>query len=312
MGETNETQPAFEKAMYGALLRQKRIEMGYRKAEDFVADLEAIGFKISRAALYRIERGEQEPTASFLIASSILLFGETICSDLLNPCIPQEWADPLSSDAIMRIIGRNGVLASRKTRRNASMAERAARYDEIMSSLSSFDFDVFANSRCDDEHMFITVAYGAGGAQKKDGPPQRPVRRRKERSRGGWDRPMRSYPRCRISSQGRCNDARHFPARRYDAQPRRDLRDHHDPDEQAEAEQGRIAVASDHSLTTFNSLSMQSRAFPRSLIACPLCGHRHRYLKASVHHLASIGETPSALAVIERIASSHVMLPSPM
>lgn len=168
MGETNETQPAFEKAMYGALLRQKRIEMGYRKAEDFVADLEAIGFKISRAALYRIERGEQEPTASFLIASSILLFGETICSDLLNPCIPQEWADPLSSDAIMRIIGRNGVLASRKTRRNASMAERAARYDEIMSSLSSFDFDVFANSRCDDEHMFITVAYGAGGDEYGD------------------------------------------------------------------------------------------------------------------------------------------------
>ena len=136
--------------------------------EEFVADLDAIGFKISRAALYRIERGEQEPTASFLIASSILLFGETICPDLLNPCIPQEWADLLSSDAIMRIIGRNGVLASRKTKRNASIAERAARYDEIMNSLSSFDFNVFANRRCDDEHMFITVAYGAGGDEYGD------------------------------------------------------------------------------------------------------------------------------------------------
>ncbi len=79
MDDSNEMQPAFEKTMYGALLRQKRIEVGYRKAEEFVADLDAIGFKISRAALYRIERGEQEPTASFLIASSILLFGETIC-----------------------------------------------------------------------------------------------------------------------------------------------------------------------------------------------------------------------------------------
>lgn len=160
MNEQAEAQPAFEKAMYGALLRQKRIEIGYRKAENFVADLEAIGYKMSRAALYRIERGEQEPTASFLVASSILLYGETLCSDLINPCIPQGWADPLSSDSIMRIIKKNKVLESRRPRQTSDASERAARYDEIMNGLTSYDFDVFPNGNCDEDHMYISVAYG--------------------------------------------------------------------------------------------------------------------------------------------------------
>lgn len=156
--EVEET-TSFEKNMYGALLRNKRLGAGYRKADDFIKDLHLIGCKVSKAALYRIERGEQEPPIDFLLAANLILFGDLYSQEILNACIPSRWNDPLNSDDILRILKKNGLLGNLLNKQENSLS-RAAFYDEMMSGLNSFDFEVFTNGNCDENHLYITVATG--------------------------------------------------------------------------------------------------------------------------------------------------------
>lgn len=150
---------SFEKRMYGALLRHKRMETGYRKVDEFVEDLNAIGCSISKAALYRIERGEQEPPIGFWLASNLVLQGDIGSLDLVKPCIPLDWVDPVSSDEAMRILKKNRLL-HRVLAPDACEESKADRYDAIMSGLNSYDFEVFPNGNCDEDHLYITVATG--------------------------------------------------------------------------------------------------------------------------------------------------------
>ena len=149
----------FEKQMYGALLRHKRMEIGYRKVDQFAADLNAIGCTVSKAALYRIERGEQEPPSEFLLASNLILTGDTNSRELIDPCIPTCWSNPEDSDEVMRILKRNGLL-NKVLGFEKKDDSKAAYYDSIMAELNSYDFEVFINSRSNEDHLYITVATG--------------------------------------------------------------------------------------------------------------------------------------------------------
>ncbi|WP_270296729.1 hypothetical protein [Eggerthella sinensis] len=155
IGETT----SFEKTVYGALLRNKRIKAGYRKADDFIKDLHLAGCKVSKAALYRIERGEQEPPVDFLLAANLILFGDLYSQEILSACIPDAWNDPLNSDDVLRILKKNSLLGNLLSKPENSVS-RAALYDEIMSGLNSFDFEVFTNAHCDENHLYMTVATG--------------------------------------------------------------------------------------------------------------------------------------------------------
>ena len=168
MSPKENTTNVFDGRMYGALLRHKRMEVGYRKAEQFISDLEEVGYKISKAALYRIERGEQEPPLGFLLAANIVLYGNAKSFDLINPCVPQEWLEPFEQDDILRVLKQNGVIDRYKPDGEMNLDDRAARYDSIMSGFNSYDFVVFPNGSCTENELYITIATGTMGAVNAD------------------------------------------------------------------------------------------------------------------------------------------------
>lgn len=155
-----DTALAFDGAMYGALLRHRRMELGYRKASEFVSDLKEVGYAVSIPALYRIERGEQEPTVAFIASANLILYGDATCPILIKSCIPQEWVDPASSDDVLRVLKKNGLLSVLANNESDEIAKRAADYNRAMEELSALDFEVFPNSHCTDDQLFITVATG--------------------------------------------------------------------------------------------------------------------------------------------------------
>lgn len=150
----------FSRSMYGALLRYQRLEAGYRKGDDFVSDLAALGIDVPVATLYRIERGDQEPTFAFISAANLLLFGNVHSGSITNPCLPVEWVRPDTSENVMRVLSRNGALERGADRSGGEDAERAKYYEEIMSTTNSFDFDIFPNGHCDEDHLYMTIRYG--------------------------------------------------------------------------------------------------------------------------------------------------------
>ncbi|MEY8460121.1 hypothetical protein AALA69_03205 [Eggerthellaceae bacterium 24-137] len=158
-GEANE--PAFDRKMYGALLRHRRMEGGYKKVEDFIDALLDIGLDIPKATLYRIERGDQEPAFAFISAANLVLFGDVHSGIITDSCIPEEWSSPEDSDAVMRVLRKGGVI-QKYSDNSASASERARYYEELLKSTNSYDFDVFPNNSCTKDDLFMTVRYGYG------------------------------------------------------------------------------------------------------------------------------------------------------
>lgn len=157
----SDNRTTFDCRMYGALLRHKRMEVGYRKADDFVADLKEIGYFISRAALYRVERGEQEPPIGFIAASNLVLFGSIRSVELIEPCVPQGWCEPPSSDEVMRVLKKNGALSRLVRADDKDTAARAAAYEMALDGLNAYDFNVFVNAHSTDDELYMSVAIGA-------------------------------------------------------------------------------------------------------------------------------------------------------
>lgn len=155
-----DSRTTFDCRMYGALLRHKRMEVGYRKADDFVADLGEIGYSISRAALYRVERGEQEPPIGFIAASNLVLFGAIGSVELIEPCVPQGWCEPSSSDEVMRVLKKNGALSRLVQADDKNTAVRAKAYEMALDGLNAYDFNVFVNARSTDDELYMSVSIG--------------------------------------------------------------------------------------------------------------------------------------------------------
>lgn len=73
---------------YGAFIRMKRKELGYRKAEDFIFSLKVnLDYELGIQTLYKIEQGNQAPSVEqFLNINQII--GGCPCSDeLLDFCV---------------------------------------------------------------------------------------------------------------------------------------------------------------------------------------------------------------------------------
>lgn len=86
--------PTIDTELYGMLIRRSRLNLGYRKAEDFVEAMKKrTGFELSKDSLYRIESGKNAPNINFMIALNIMTGKPLTDTSLVNMCIPKEWAD---------------------------------------------------------------------------------------------------------------------------------------------------------------------------------------------------------------------------
>lgn len=85
---------AIDKELFGMLVRRNRLNLGYRRAEDFVNIMEMItGYSISKDALYRIETGKATPTIDFLVAFNIMLGKPAFDTSIIEMCLPKSWSD---------------------------------------------------------------------------------------------------------------------------------------------------------------------------------------------------------------------------
>lgn len=83
---------SIDRELFGMLVRRNRLNLGYRKAEEFVKIMEKVtGYALSRDGLYRIETGKSTPTIDFIIAFNIMMGKPAFDSTLLDMCLPNEW-----------------------------------------------------------------------------------------------------------------------------------------------------------------------------------------------------------------------------
>ncbi len=90
--------------LYGLLLRKRRIDMGFKKAEDFASTIwRRTRVKLTRDMLYKFEQGRQVPDGTQFMALNLVVSGNLFAPDISNLCstletqalsedrIPQEW-----------------------------------------------------------------------------------------------------------------------------------------------------------------------------------------------------------------------------
>lgn len=82
----------FDWGLYGAVVRKRRIELGYKKAEHFAESVwRRVRFEISRDSLYKIEQGKQIPTGMQTLAINMALFGSPFPDELFEICASRGW-----------------------------------------------------------------------------------------------------------------------------------------------------------------------------------------------------------------------------
>lgn len=97
--DEEELEPSIDLFLYGALIKKKRLDLGYRKAEDFVDAMKIkTGYEVSKDILYRMEAGKREPTINFLIAFNMMCGKPLLDSSILEMCLPREWVEQSSED----------------------------------------------------------------------------------------------------------------------------------------------------------------------------------------------------------------------
>lgn len=90
--DEDEFEPGINLFLYGALVKKARLDLGYRKAEDFVDAMERMtGYKTSKDILYRIESGKREPSANFMVALNIMRGKPLLDNSILEMSLPREW-----------------------------------------------------------------------------------------------------------------------------------------------------------------------------------------------------------------------------
>ncbi|MEG1827730.1 MAG: hypothetical protein RRZ85_06235 [Gordonibacter sp.] len=88
----DEAAPMFDWALYGMVVRKRRIELGYKKAEHFAASMwRRVRFAISRDSLYKIEQGKQVPTGTQVLAINMALYGQPFPAELFDICAMPAW-----------------------------------------------------------------------------------------------------------------------------------------------------------------------------------------------------------------------------
>lgn len=91
MASSNDFQQ-FDWALYGMVIRKRRLELGYKKAEHFARSVwRRTRFDISRDSLYKIEQGKQVPTGMQVLALNMSLFGSPFPEELFEICASRTW-----------------------------------------------------------------------------------------------------------------------------------------------------------------------------------------------------------------------------
>ena len=87
-------EPTIDLFLFGAFIKRERLNLGYRKAEDFVYVMKTkTGYEISKDILYRIEKGKRIPDINFIAAFNIMLGRKPTDMTIVEACTPQEWKD---------------------------------------------------------------------------------------------------------------------------------------------------------------------------------------------------------------------------
>lgn len=87
-------EPTIDLTLFGALLKRARLNLGYRRAEDFVdAMKKATGYDVSKDIVYRMESGKKEPSVNFIIALNIMMGNSLSDYSMVEMCVPKEWKD---------------------------------------------------------------------------------------------------------------------------------------------------------------------------------------------------------------------------
>lgn len=88
----------FDWLLYGMLIRKGRIDLGYRKAEEFAESIwRRTRVRISRDTLYKIEQGKQIPDALQFMAISLALNQALFDNRTIDLCLSPEWRGIVSS-----------------------------------------------------------------------------------------------------------------------------------------------------------------------------------------------------------------------
>ena len=95
MTENNKDQfVPFDWSLYGTLIRKRRIDLGYKKAEAFTQSIwRRTRVAISRDTLYKIEQGRQTPDATQFMAINIALGGDPFFPWATSLCLSVEWRE---------------------------------------------------------------------------------------------------------------------------------------------------------------------------------------------------------------------------
>ena len=97
----DERSEMFDWKLYGLLIRKKRMDIGYKKAEDFSDGIwRRTRVKISRDTLYKIEQGRQIPDASQFMALNLAVDQSLFNPEATNLCTSQEWKSLVSGAAV--------------------------------------------------------------------------------------------------------------------------------------------------------------------------------------------------------------------
>lgn len=88
----DEMAPMFDWALYGMVVRKRRTELGYKKAEHFSASIwRRTRVPISRDSMYKIEQGKQTPTGMQMLAINLSLYGQPFPEELFDICSSRAW-----------------------------------------------------------------------------------------------------------------------------------------------------------------------------------------------------------------------------
>lgn len=91
---SQEFEPTIDLFLYGALVKRARLNLGYRRGEDFVNAMKRVtGYEMSKDVLYRIENGKREPEVNFMIALNLMMGKIATDTEFIRMCIPQEWQE---------------------------------------------------------------------------------------------------------------------------------------------------------------------------------------------------------------------------
>jgi len=108
---------------------------------------------VSKDTLYRIERGKQEPTLEFGLATNLILCGGILSDDLIFPCVSEGWRNPVSDPATALLIRRGIKDGGSSFRENIERQLQQTDYSALLQDASWADYQVYISRKTNDGEL---------------------------------------------------------------------------------------------------------------------------------------------------------------